>query len=81
MPLLQTISDIFGDASFASTTAEMARRNIPQQLEQEAEALRCACLPLAEHAHRAPPKRAPTRTEETQQPTTRVEPPADAERA
>eukprot|EP00908_Phaeocystis_cordata_P016749 Transcript_28067.p2 GENE.Transcript_28067~~Transcript_28067.p2 ORF type:complete len:194 (+),score=94.37 Transcript_28067:455-1036(+) len=48
----KTISDIFGDASFASTTAEMARRNIPQQLEQEAEALRCACLPLAEHAHR-----------------------------
>ena len=46
----KTIQDIFGDGAFKSTIAEMARLNLPQDLDEEAHALRRQALLLAEFA-------------------------------
>ena len=47
----KTVADIFGDAAFSSSLAEMARHGVPQALKADADALRAATLPLAQLAH------------------------------
>jgi len=48
----KTIADIFGDAAFNASLAEMSRHGVPQTLQVDADALRTASLPFAQLAHK-----------------------------